>query len=204
MKANNLHDDLYKIIEHMKNKLQKERNSNLSDNIIKINSLKKKIVENIYDKKKENLCIKYLEIKDDTFVEKSRKSFNGIWRCFWNVNSFGYFCNGKEKMDFFDLMGLFKKIEGKKKSDLELDILEEEKKSNLANIVYEEVKILSFLSKNDKKIFIAFDKMKKNKERKLKYLKDIFFGHEHYSKDNIKKIFNEDSNENEETDDEEL
>ena len=204
MKANNLHDDLYKIIEHMKNKLQKERNSNLSDNIIKINSLKKKIVENIYDKKKENLCIKYPEIKDDTFVEKSRKSFNGIWRCFWNVSSFGYLCNGKEKMYFSDLMDLFKKIECKKKRDLELDILEEEKKSNLANIVYEEVKILSFLSENDKKIFIAFDKMKKNEEKKLKYLKDMFFGHEHYSKDNIKKRFNEDSNENEETDDEEL
>ena len=204
MKTKNLHDDLYKIIEHMKNKLQKDRNSNLSDKIIKVNSLKKKIVETIYDKKKENLCIKYPEIKDDTLVEKSRKSFNGIWRSFWNVNSFGYFCNGKEKKNFSDLIDLFKKIECKKKRDLELDILEEEKKSNLANIVYEEVKILSYLSEYDKKIFINFDKMKKNEEKKLKYLKDIFFGHEHYSKDNIKKIFNEDSNENEETDDEEL
>ena len=42
MKTNNLHDDLYKIIEHMKNKLQNDRNSNLSDKIIKVNSLKKK------------------------------------------------------------------------------------------------------------------------------------------------------------------
>ena len=107
-------------------------------------------------------------------------------------------------MNFSDLMDLFKKIELKKKRDLELDILEEEKKSNLANIVYEEVKILSDLSENDKKIFIAFEKMKKNEEKKLKYLKDIFFGHEHYSKDNIKKRLNEDSNENEETDDEDL
>ena len=204
MKTNNLNDDLYKIIEHMKNKLQKDRNSNLSDNIIKVNSLKKKIVEKIYDKKKENLCIKYPEIKDDNFVEKSRKSFNGIWRSFWNVSSFGYLCNGKKKMNFSDLMDLFKKIECKKKRNLELDILEEEKKSNLANIVYEEVKILSYLSENDKKIFITFDKMKKNEEKKLKYLKEILFGHEHYSKDNIKKRFNEDSIENEETDDEEL
>ena len=130
--------------------------------------------------------------------------FNGIWRSFWNVSFFDYLYNGKENMNFSEFMELFKKIECKKKRDLELDILEKEKKSNLANIVYEEVKILSYLSENDTKIFIDFDKMKKNEEKKLKYLKDIFFGHEHYSKDNIKKRFNDDSNENEETDDEEL
>ena len=37
MKTNNLHNDLYKIIEKMKNKLQNDRNSNISNNIIKIN-----------------------------------------------------------------------------------------------------------------------------------------------------------------------
>lgn len=71
-------------------------------------------------------------------------------------------------------------------------------------IEYEEVKNLSYLSENDKKIFIAFDKMIKNEEEKLKCLKNVFLGPENYSKDNVKKRFNEDLNENEETDDEEL
>ena len=63
MKTNNLHNDLYKIIEKMKNKLQNDRNSNISNNIIKINSLKKKIVEKIYEKKKKNYLLNILKLK---------------------------------------------------------------------------------------------------------------------------------------------
>ena len=204
MKTNNLHNDLYKIIEKMKNKLQNDRNSNISNNIIKVNSLKKKIVEKIYDKKKENLFIKYPEIKGETFVEKSIESFNGIRKSFWNVFSFGYLNNGQKKMNFSELIDLFKKLKSQKKHKLELGILVKEKERNLVKIEYEEVKNLSYLSENDKKIFISFDKMIKHEEEKIKCLKNVFFGTKNYSKDNVKKRFNEDLNENEETDDEEL
>lgn len=121
-----------------------------------------------------------------------------------NVYSFGYICNDQKKMNFSDLIDLFKKLESQKKHKLELDILGKEKKRNMAKIEYEEVKNLSYLSENDKKIFIAFDKMIKHEEEKLKCLKNVFLGPENYSKDNVKKRFNEDLNENEETDDEEL
>ena len=57
----------------------------------------------------------------------------------------------------------------------------------MVNIVYEEVKNLSYLTENDKKIFIAFDKMKKIEVEKLKCLKNEFFGLEKSSKDNSKK-----------------
>ena len=204
MKTNNLHNDLYKIIEKMKNKLQNDRNSNISNNIIKVNSLKKKIVEKIYDKKKENLFIKYPEIKGETFVEKSIESFNGIRKSFWNVFSFGYLNNGQKKMNFSELIDLFKKLKSQKKHKLELGILVKEKERNLVKIEYEEVKNLSYLSENDKKIFISFDKMIKHEEEKINCLKNVFFGTKNYSKDNVKKRFNEDLNENEETDDEEL
>ena len=53
MKTNNLHNDLYEIIVKMKNKLQSDRNSNISNNIIKVNSLKRKIEEKIYEKKRK-------------------------------------------------------------------------------------------------------------------------------------------------------
>ena len=65
-------------------------------------------------------------------------------------------------------------------------------------------KIYHIYQKMIKKIFIAFDKMIKHEEEKLKCLKNVFLGPENYSKDNVKKRFNEDLNENEETDDEEL
>ncbi len=61
-----------------------------------------------------------------------------------------------------------------KKHKLELGILGKEKKRNMDKIEYEEVKNLSYLSENDKKIFIVFDKMINHEGEKLKCLKNVF------------------------------
>ena len=103
-------------------------------------------------------------------------AFKGVYRSFFNVISFGKFCNGKEK-NISDIIKYIKKYKIKKKFDIEIFKLEEEKKINLFKIEYEEVKHLSYLSEYDKKIFISFNKIKKQEEEELKYLKNILINY---------------------------